>query len=119
MGVDEKTLALNVALLIGGAILLGAFALFAFSTITAAKCVWWIRNRRKAEREFRAKHLRADGQRFPPFMEGVCGECHEGNGKIFFTDTGEELCPRCYERFWRRQRTGASPTSVEKGQLPA
>jgi hypothetical protein len=119
--VDEKTLAMNIALLIGGLVLLGAFFLFTVAAITAIKCALWIRRCRKAEREFLAKYRRADGRQYPPFMEGICTQCGRGNNKVYFTATGEELCPPCYERSWRseaRQGAGraASRCPRSKGQ---
>ena len=103
MGVDEQTLAMNIALLIGGAILLTAFFFFSMVTMTGFRCLLWIRRRRKAEREFLAKHRRADGEKYPPFMEGICSTCGRGNEKVYFTAAGEELCPPCYERSWRNE----------------
>jgi len=107
--VDPETLAMNIALLIGAAVVLMALFIFTLASITALKCALWIRRRRKAEREFLMKHRRADGERYPPFMEGVCGRCGHGDNKVYFTPTGEELCPPCYERFWRagKARSGS------------
>jgi hypothetical protein len=112
--VDEKTLAMNIALLIGGLVLLGAFFLFTVATITAIKCVLWIRRRRKAEREFLARYRRADGRQYPACLEGICTQCGKGNNKVYFTATGEVLCPPCYEAHWRwdEPRTGSSRRRV-------
>ena len=104
--VDEKTLAMNIALLIGGFVLLGVFFLFTVATITAIRCALWIRHRRKAEREFLARYRRADGRQYPPFLEGICTQCGKGNKKVYFTAGGEELCPPCYEAHWRRAESG-------------
>ncbi len=95
MGVDPETLAMNIALLIGGAVLLTALFLITMATMTGIKCVLWVRRRRKAEREFMAKHRRADGEKYPPFIEGICTACGRGNEKVYFTSTEDELCPTC------------------------
>jgi len=113
MGVDQETLAMNIALLIGGAILLTALFFIAMVTMTGVKCLVWIRRQRKAEEEFLSKHRRSDGEKYPPFMEGTCTECGRGNEKVYFTAAGEELCPPCYERSWENEaRSNAVSRSV-------
>ena len=102
--VDPETFALNMFLLIGAAILLGLMGICLVALWTALNSVIWLVRRRLAERVHRRLTFRADGKRYPGFMEGVCGQCHRGDRKIYYPPgTDKELCPRCYERYWRRE----------------
>ena len=108
MQVDLQTFALNLALIIGTLVLLlGAFILF-IVTWTGVSALIWVIQRWRAQREFIRKTRRADGQPYPPFIEGVCGQCHRGSTTIYFPPSGDELCPACYDRFWRREESCAT-----------
>jgi hypothetical protein len=101
--VDPQTLALNFALIIGGTILLivGSFALYALWTCINMGI--WVMQRRRAQREYLRASRRADGKLYPPYIAGRCSRCGRGNDRIYFTPTGQELCPTCYEIVWREE----------------
>jgi len=109
MGVDQQTLALNMAIILGGVILLGVAVILVIAIWTGINVAIWMIQRRRAEREFRIKHRRADGKPFPTFIEGVCSRCARGHRRVYFTASGEELCAPCYERFWRTEETHNEP----------
>ncbi|MEE9297262.1 MAG: hypothetical protein V3W34_20165 [Phycisphaerae bacterium] len=66
---------------------------------------------RRAHAEYRKSSRRADGQPYPPYIEGVCSQCSRGNLRIYHPPSGERLCPECYERFWRSVTGWRSPAS--------
>ena len=99
--VDPATFAQNLHLIIGALILLFVLFVLLFSLWTGLSAWWWHIQRRRAYEAWIKTSRRADGTPYPPFIEGVCAQCGRGDRKIYFTDTGEELCPVCYEAAWR------------------
>lgn len=100
---DPETIALNFAIIIGGTILLifGSFAIYALWTLLNMGI--WIIQRRRCERQYLRESRRADGKHYPAHIAGRCGRCHRGNDRIYFTPSGHELCPTCYEIVWREE----------------
>lgn len=103
----------NLLLIIGAVILLGVALIVFIAFWTAINSAIWLARRRLAERAYLEQTFRADGQRYPAFMEGACNECHRGDRKIYYPQgTDKELCPRCYERYWRREAAALKPDSI-------
>ncbi len=101
MGVDPDTFALNLFLILGALILLGAAFIVLIAAWTGIRVCICIIQRRRAERTWLRVSRRADGKRYPPFVEGICGECGRGGRKIFFPpDSDKILCHKYYET-WR------------------
>ena len=103
---------MNFAILFGAVILLGMAVVFVFALWTTINIVVWNVQRRRAEREFRDRHRRADGKAYPAAIEGVCSRCARGHRRVYFTPTGEELCALCYERFWRTDEAPTEPAAA-------
>ncbi len=99
--VDLGTFRFNIYLIIGALILLLVLFVLLFSLWTGLSMWWWHIQRRRAYEKWIETSRRADGAPYPPFIEGVCAQCGRGDRKIYFSDTGEELCPTCYEAAWR------------------
>ncbi len=117
MRFDPNTFALNMFLILGALILLGAAFIVLIATWTGVKVCICIIQRRRAERTWLRVSRRADGKPYPPFVEGICGECRRGGRKIFFPpDSDKTLCPACYEEFWRRAE--GQPPSPEVSHPP-
>jgi len=104
---DATNFVRNIGLLIGLLLLLGASFVLFVSAWTTISSLIWIRQRRRAEQEHRAKELRPDGKPFPPVAEGVCSQCGRGSRKIYFPPASgrKELCPTCYDTYWRDTET--------------
>lgn len=103
--VDPETFALNLMLLIGILVLLGVVIVVLIAVWTVAMAtIWHVRQRRVWDRWLKVSR-RADGRPYPPFTLGSCGSCGARNRQIYHLDSGEELCPACYEQFWRRTET--------------
>jgi len=104
--VDPETYVRNIGLLIGLLLFLGAAFIFLVSAWTTISSLIWISQRRRAEREHRAKEFRSDGKPYPPVAEGVCTQCGRGSRKVYFPPrSGKELCPICYDAYWRDKAT--------------
>lgn len=99
--VDPATFRLNIHLIIGALIVLFVLFVLLVSLWTGLSAWWWHIQRRRAYAKWIMISRRADGAPYPPFIEGVCALCGRGDRKIYFSDTGEELCPNCYEAAWR------------------
>jgi len=67
----------------------------------------WLLRRRSVDRAYRQVTHRPDGHPYPPFAEGVCTQCQRGNRHIYFAGSGHELCPACYDAFWREEERAA------------
>ena len=112
--VDPVTFARNIFLLVGALLFIGAATVvFALVWTTASACLSETR-RQRAWMEYKKASHREDGQPYPPFMEGVCGWCGRGDTKIYHPDSGDQLCPSCYETFWRAREVtqGRTVTSA-------
>lgn len=101
-------MALNFMLVIGGIVLLIIVFVFSVVTWTGISALIWVIQRRRAQREFMKRTRREDGKSYPAHAEGTCGCCGRGSRKIYFPPSGEELCPVCYEQFWRHVEGHAS-----------
>lgn len=101
---DLQMFAFNIFLILGALVLLIILFFVAMAAWTATRMLIHLYRGRRAMREYRARHFRADGEPYPPFMEGTCSACHRGDAKIYFEPGGEELCPPCYEASWRRAK---------------
>ncbi|MFQ5463753.1 MAG: hypothetical protein ACE5E5_14145 [Phycisphaerae bacterium] len=105
--VDPATFVRNIGLLIGLLLLSGATFVLLVTAWTTISSLIWIQQRRRAEQEHRAKAFCPDGKPFPPVAEGVCNQCGRGSRKIYFPPDsgGKELCPTCYDAYWRDKET--------------
>ncbi len=102
MGVDEHTLAVNLSLIIGGVFVSGFLFFFAIASWTAIKVAYALYQRHRARLTWLQVSRRADGNRYPPAIEGVCSECGRGGVRIYFPqETSSAYCPSCYEQYWR------------------
>ncbi|NBB94573.1 MAG: hypothetical protein GVY16_02425 [Planctomycetes bacterium] len=45
----------------------------------------------------RRKHLRPDGQPYPPTGTGLCDQCGRAPGAVYFLPDGKRLCQGCYD----------------------
>jgi len=116
MGVDPQTLANNLAIIIGGVTLLLLGSVAIYSLWTGASIAIWLVQRRRAEKAFKTVSLRPDGKPYPPSMDGVCSRCKRGNRRIYFAGSGHELCPACYDSFWRDEERS---DEIAKGEAKA
>lgn len=107
--VDAQTLILNFSLILGGVLLLivGFFTFMATWSVTFA-VIGMIRQKRSFVR-WRRSALRADGKPYPSFIEGQCQQCKRGDRKVYFLEDGHELCPSCYETYWRLAENFVDP----------
>ncbi len=65
----------------------------------------------RAEREHARQTRRADGELYPPMIEGICEVCKRGGHKIYFPEAGEAMCTLCYEQSWRKQAAESKAAS--------
>lgn len=95
--VDPKTLGANLFLLLGLAIVLGVAILLALGIWTGAKM--WLDHRRehRAWLAHTEGRLAPDGRPYPPQGQGICDQCGRADTKIYYPETGRELCPDCFE----------------------
>jgi hypothetical protein len=86
-------------------ILVGALALGSVGLVvgialwTGIKILRDTKEKRRAQEEYRKSFYTADGRPYPPFIEGQCERCGRGNRKIYHPETGQKLCPECFESF--------------------
>ena len=118
--VDPQTLILNFSLILGGVLLLivGFFVFMTTWSVTLA-VIGMIRQKRSFVR-WRRSTLRADGKPYPSFIEGQCQHCKRGDRKVYFLEDGHELCPSCYETYWRLSENfvDAVPPTVSSAPSP-
>ena len=117
MQVDVGTFSLNLFLIIGALLCLALLFVLFITAWTGVSSLIWFANRRRAERAYMALTRRTDGQVYPAFGEGICGDCHRGDRKIYQVSNSDGLCPTCYERFWRREERKA-PRDQPKCRSP-
>ena len=94
---------MNLYLIIGAVLGLAVLFVLLVTAWTGVSSLIWLAKRRRAERQFIASTRRADGQVYPAFGEGICGDCHRGDRKIYQVSNSDGLCPTCYERSWRHE----------------
>jgi hypothetical protein len=107
--VDHQTLANNIALLIGGLLILTVLIIATITGVTVIKMFVWRAKQRKEEREYYAIARRADGRMYPPSIAGSCSICRRGHGTIYHPTGHEGLCPSCYEPYWREKESWTDP----------
>lgn len=56
---------------------------------------------RRAQSQYRRQVFRADGKRYPPAHVGQCQHCGQYWKRLYFVQDGPQLCPPCYEIYWR------------------
>ncbi|MFQ5495473.1 MAG: hypothetical protein ACE5EX_08835 [Phycisphaerae bacterium] len=118
--VDPATFVRNLALILGGLVLLAALFVLTIAVWTGTNAVRWFRGQRRVEAAVRKATRRADGKLYPPYIEGVCDECHRGDRKVYFPPTTKKgLCSLCYEPFWRRTEGWTDPVEPEACEPPA
>lgn len=91
----------NIFLLLGILLVLAFGSVVFLVLVTAVRAFVFARQQRRAYERFRRQSRRADGQAYPPTASGVCDFCGRVS-RLYFPDSGEKLCPLCYEDFWRR-----------------
>ena len=106
--VDPMTVGKNLMLIIGGMMLLSSLLFLGFFAWTGLNMLIFYVGKRRAEREHFRKTRRADGELFPPMIEGICEVCRRGGRKIYFPEIGKAMCPPCYERAWGNQEPEAA-----------
>lgn len=116
--VDKATLLVNMLLLITGVVAAGMGAFLLYALCTGVKVGLTLKRQRQAWQELLATSRRADGQPYPACFEGVCQACGRGDRRIYVPPSGEELCPPCYEAFWRAE-TGFVDDAASPAARPA
>lgn len=106
--VDPRTLGESLHFLIGLLIVLASGSLLGLGIWVSIRL--WIARRceRRSWQEFQEQRLAPDGRPHPSFTDGVCQECRRGDARIYNTDSGEELCPTCYDDLCRRAKQAAA-----------
>ena len=107
--VDLRTFGQNLILIIGGVLLLSLLLFLGFVAWTGLNMLLFHRGKRRAEREHFRQTRRADGELYPPMIEGICEVCKRGGHKIYFPEAGKAMCPPCYEQSWREQKEKSWP----------
>ena len=86
---------------------------FLFFTLLAltigVRTLLFLAARRRLQLEHYRQTRRADGQLYPPYINGVCEVCKRGGCKIYFPQGGVAMCPLCYEVWWREHDTRPAP----------
>ena len=104
--IDPNTFVYSMFLVIGGVFALAGLFVFTMVSMTTVRCLWSLRQRRQAERTWRATFYRTDGKPYPAYHEGTCLRCGRGDRKIYWPpDIDLGLCPKCYEGHWRAATT--------------
>ena len=109
--VDLRTFGQNLILIIGGVLLLSLLLFLGFVAWTGLNMLLFHRGKRRAEREHFRQTRRADGELYPPMIEGICEVCKRGGHKIYFPEAGKAMCPPCYEQSWREQKEKSWPAT--------
>jgi hypothetical protein len=107
--VDPATFGLNLHLIVGALLLLivGSVLFFLGWTLLRA---WRAEKKQRESWEAHQRELLApDGKPYPSFIEGVCGKCGRGDHRIYHPESGEQLCPACYDAFCRRRVASKRP----------
>lgn len=69
---------------------------------TGLKIVLQVYRQHRGKREYVKRFYRADGRKYPPYIEGICEGCGRGHRTVYHPQDGPNLCPDCYEPYWRR-----------------
>ena len=109
--VDPVTFGQNLFLIIGGVLLLAVLLFLGFFAWTGLNMLIFYVGKQRAEREHVRQTRRADGEFYPPMIEGICEVCKRGGHKIYFPEAGKAMCPLCYEQSWRKQAAESKAAS--------
>ena len=109
--VDPMTFRQSIMLLVGGLILLALLLFLFFAAWTGLSMLLFYRGKRRAEQEHFRQTRRADGELYPPMIEGICEVCKRGGHRIYFPEAGKAMCPPCYEKSWRGQKEKSWPAT--------
>ncbi len=109
--VDLRTFGQNLFLIIGGLVLLSVLLVLAYFAWIGLNMLIFYVGKWRAEREHARQTRRADGELYPPMIEGICEVCKRGGHKIYFPEAGEAMCPLCYEQSWRKQAAESKAAS--------
>ncbi len=82
--VDLRTFGQNLILIIGGVLLLSLLLFLGFVAWTGLNMLLFYRGKRRAEREHFRQTRRADGELYPPMIEGICEVCKRGGHRSTF-----------------------------------
>lgn len=108
---DLRMFGQNLFLIIGGVLLLALLLFLGFVAWTGLNMLVFYAGKRRAEREHVRQTRRADGELYPPMIEGICEVCKRGGHKIYFPEVGMAMCSPCYERSWREQKEKSWPAT--------
>lgn len=103
MGLDPQTVAQNFMLLIAILFIAGAAFVIGVVVWTSVKIAYFTYRQRRSWRRYVKETHRADGMAYPPQGEGFCERCGEYAKKLYFPPGGADLCPICYDAFWRAE----------------
>jgi hypothetical protein len=106
--VDLQTLGVNFMLILGALLALGFGFLALFTVYTLVRAAFWHVRQRRSWNAYVKSLRRADGARFPPCGEGFCDDCGDYSRTIFYVAGGPDLCPGCYDRFWREREANST-----------
>ncbi len=109
--VDPVTFGQNLFLIIGGVLLLSVLLFLGFLAWTGLNMLIFYAGKHRAAREHFRQTRRADGELYPPMIEGICEVCKRGGHKIYFPEAGKAMCPPCYERSWGKQAAESNAAS--------
>lgn len=117
--VDLGTFGRNLYLIIGGLIFLALVFFFVLALVIGIKMCLFFAGRRRAQARHLLETRRADGQMYPPFIEGVCEVCKRGGSKIYFPQGAAAMCALCYENWWPENNSlPASDSCLRTSTLP-
>jgi len=107
--VDPRTLGENLHLLVGLLVVLVLGSLLGLGIWVGLRL--WIgeRRARRSWQEFQEQRHAPDDRPYPCYIDGICQECRRGDPRIYQADSGEELCPVCYDDFCRRAKQPKPP----------
>jgi hypothetical protein len=94
--VDPQTLGVNLAIIIGGLIVLAVSLILMMALLTGFKYFVWRGRRASAEAAERRKRWRPDGSPLPPAGRGICTACARASEVVFHLEDGRRLCANCF-----------------------
>ena len=97
--IDPRTLGENLHLLIGLLVVLVSGSLVGMGVWVGLRLWIAARRERRSWQEFQEQRLAPDGRPYPAYTDGICQECRRGDTRICSVDSGQELCPTCYDEF--------------------
>ncbi len=111
--VDPRTFGESLHFLVGLLIVLVSGSLLGLGIWVGMRL--WIARRfeRRSWQEYQEQRLAPDGRPYPSFTDGACQECGRGDARIYNADSGEELCPTCYDDLCRRAIQAKPPQAED------